>query len=126
MAQANSKSNHRCTGLLVAVAIVATFLVAAGDASSVGFDLHHRFSPVVRRWAEARGHPFAAQDWPSRGSPEYYSALSRHDRAILARRALAGGADGLLTFAAGNETVQYIGSCVPLVVFFPQSKTNKA
>ncbi|EER88970.1 aspartyl protease family protein 1 [Sorghum bicolor] len=115
MAQANS--NHRCTGLLVAVAIVAvSFLVAAGDASSVGFDLHHRFSPVVRQWAEARGHPFAAQDWPARGSPEYYSALSRHDRAVLSRRALADGADGLVTFAAGNDTLQYIGSLYYAVV----------
>ena len=89
-------------------------------------DIHHRFSPVVRQWAEARGHPFAAQEWPARGSPEYYSALSRQDRAHLARRALAGGADGLLTFAAGNDTVQYIGSCVPLVDFFPQSKTKQS
>ncbi|XP_066371449.1 aspartyl protease family protein 1-like, partial [Miscanthus floridulus] len=96
--------------------IVTAFLVAAGDASSVGFDLHHRFSPVVRQWAEARGHPFAAQEWPARGSPEYYSALSRQDRAHLARRALAGGADGLLTFAAGNDTVQYIGSLYYAVV----------
>ncbi|CAD6338295.1 unnamed protein product [Miscanthus lutarioriparius] len=109
-------SNHRCQDLLVAVTVVAAFLVAAGDASSVGFDLHHRFSPVVRRWAEAGGHPFAAQEWPAQGSPEYYSALSRHDRALLARRALAGGADGLLTFAAGNDTVQYIGSLYYAVV----------
>nr|ACG28820.1 aspartic-type endopeptidase/ pepsin A [Zea mays] len=104
---AHARYSHRRTGLLLAVAVavvVVASLVAAADASSFGFDLHHRFSPVVRRWAEARGGPLAADRWPARGTPEYYSALSRHDRA---RRALAGGADdGLLTFAAGNDTYQ--------------------
>jgi hypothetical protein len=110
---AHARYSHRRTGLLLAVAVavvVVASLVAAADASSFGFDLHHRFSPVVRRWAEARGGPLAADRWPARGTPEYYSALSRHDRA---RRALAGGADdGLLTFAAGNDTYQS-GTCVP-------------
>ncbi|OEL32054.1 hypothetical protein BAE44_0006927 [Dichanthelium oligosanthes] len=51
-------SNHYRQDLFVAVAVatVAAFL-AVGEASCVGFDLHHRSSPVVRRWAEARGHP---------------------------------------------------------------------
>ncbi|CAN6206663.1 unnamed protein product [Urochloa humidicola] len=89
-----------------AIAVVAACLAAVGDASCVGFDLHHRSSPVVRRWAEARGHHALAAEWPAKGSPEYYSALSRHDRALLARRGLAGAgaADGLLTFADGNDT----------------------
>lgn len=88
--------------LLLALAVAA--LLAAGEASGVGFNLHHRFSPVVRRWAEARGHPGAW--WPEarQSSTEYYSALSRHDRALFARRELADG-NGLLTFADGNATV---------------------
>nr|CAB3471450.1 unnamed protein product [Digitaria exilis] len=99
-------SNHR--DLLVAVAVVSAFL-AVGDVSGVVFDLHHRSSPVVRRWAEARGHPALAAEWPPQGSPEYYSKLSGHDRALHARRGLA-AADGLLTFADGNETIQSLGS----------------
>ncbi|CAN6200492.1 unnamed protein product [Urochloa humidicola] len=89
-----------------AFAVAAACLAAVGEASCVGFDLHHRSSPVVRRWAEARGHHALAAEWPAKGSPEYYSALSRHDRALLARRGLASGgaADGLLTFADGNDT----------------------
>ncbi|CAL5040521.1 unnamed protein product [Urochloa decumbens] len=90
-----ARSTHR---YLFAVAVVAACL-AAGEASCVGFDLHHRSSPVVRRWAAARGHHALAAEWPAKGSPEYYSALSRHDRA---RRGLADG--GLLTFADGNDT----------------------
>ncbi|KAJ1260782.1 hypothetical protein BS78_10G258300 [Paspalum vaginatum] len=89
--------------LLLAAAAVVAFLAVA-EASTLGFDLHHRFSPTVRKWAEARGHKAAEAEWPAQGSPEYYSALSRHDRARLARRGLA-GADGLLTFADGNETL---------------------
>ncbi|WVZ78460.1 hypothetical protein U9M48_026166 [Paspalum notatum var. saurae] len=100
-----ARFNHRgqCHLLLAVAAVVAlTFLAAAEASSSLGFDLHHRFSPVVRKWAEARGHK--AAEWPAKGTPEYFSALSRHDRARLARRGLAGRADGLLTFADGNET----------------------
>ncbi|KAJ1261751.1 hypothetical protein BS78_09G055200 [Paspalum vaginatum] len=99
-----------CHDLLVAVAVVAAFLAVAEASTSVGFDLHHRFSPVIRRWAEARGH--TVPQWPAEGSPEYYSELSRHDRAHHARRGLAGAAaDRLLAFAAGgNLTYQYLGA----------------
>jgi hypothetical protein len=40
------------------------------------------------------------------GSPEYYSALLRHDRALFARRRGLANADGqsTLTFADGNAT----------------------
>ncbi|CAL4966366.1 unnamed protein product [Urochloa decumbens] len=95
-----ARSTHH---YLFAVAVAVAACLAVGEASCVGFDLHHRSSPVVRRWAAARGHHALAAEWPAKGSPEYYSALSRHDRALLARRGLA-GADGLLTFADGNDT----------------------
>ncbi|CAM0949492.1 unnamed protein product [Alopecurus aequalis] len=89
---------------------VATVLAALGEASGIGFDLHHRSSPVVKRWAEARGHPAAAWWDAAQGSPEYYSALSHHDRVHLARRGLADNGKGLLTFADGNITYQLDGS----------------
>lgn len=92
---------------LLAVVALAAFLAAAGAEASntVGFNLHHRSSSTVRRWAEARGRPLGGVQWPADGSPEYYSELSRHDRVLLARRGLA-GADGMVTFAAGNETIR--------------------
>ncbi|XP_062178979.1 aspartyl protease family protein 1-like [Phragmites australis] len=97
-----ARFNHHVL-VLVLVAVAAS-LVAA-EASGVGFNLHHRSSEVVRRWAEARGHPLGAPR-PAHGSPGYYSALTHHDRALLARRGLA-GADGLLTFADGNDTYRF-------------------
>ncbi|XP_044442375.1 aspartyl protease family protein 1 isoform X1 [Triticum aestivum] len=103
-----------CLSLVAVAMAVAAALAAAGEASSgIGFDLHHRSSPVVRRWAEARGHPGAAWWAEAEGTPEYYAALSRHDRAHLARRGLAegdGGKGGLLTFASGNLTFRLDGS----------------
>lgn len=89
---------------------VATVLAALGEAAGIGFDLHHRSSPVVKRWAEARGHPAAAWWAEEHGSPEYYSALYHHDRAHIARRGLADSGKGLLTFADGNITYQLDGS----------------
>jgi hypothetical protein len=90
---------------LVAFAFLAAAVIGEASGSSiVGLDLHHRSSPTVRRWAEARGHP----QLPAHGTPEYYSELSRHDRALLARRGLA-GADGFLSFAAGNDTYKLRG-----------------
>ncbi|CAL4985741.1 unnamed protein product [Urochloa decumbens] len=100
--------------LLALAAIV--FLAVRTDASSgIGFDLHHRFSPVVRQWAEKRAAAHApGSSWlpeeeaPRQGSLEYHSALSRHDRALFARRrGLANNADGQMstyTFADGNAT----------------------
>lgn len=100
-----------CLSLVAVAVAVAAALAAAGEASGIGFDLHHRSSPVVRRWAEARGHPGAAWWAEAEGSPEYYAALSRHDRAHLARRGLAeGDGKGLLTFASGNLTFRLEGS----------------
>uniref|UniRef100_A0ACD5Y978 Uncharacterized protein n=1 Tax=Avena sativa TaxID=4498 RepID=A0ACD5Y978_AVESA len=107
-----ARSTTTAFSRLVAVAF-ATVLAAPGEASGVGFDLHHRSSPVVKRWAEARGHPAAAWWADAQGSPEYYSALSRHDRVHLARRGLAEGdanGKGLLTFADGNITYRLDGS----------------
>ncbi|XP_044957726.1 aspartyl protease family protein 1-like [Hordeum vulgare subsp. vulgare] len=100
-----------CPSLLAVAVAVAATLAVLGEASGIGFDLHHRSSPVVRRWAEARGHPGAAWWAEAEGTPEYYAALHRHDRAHLARRGLAeGDGEGLLTFASGNLTFRLEGS----------------
>uniref|UniRef100_A0ACD5VUL0 Uncharacterized protein n=1 Tax=Avena sativa TaxID=4498 RepID=A0ACD5VUL0_AVESA len=99
-------------GILLFSAAVLAALLAAGEADSIGFSLHHRSSPVVRRWADARGH---APDtwWPeaaAEGTSEYYSALSRNDRALFARRGLASGNDqGQGQLAFGNATFQLEG-----------------
>jgi hypothetical protein len=60
---------------------------------------------------EARGHGAPGSSWllpeeAAVGSPEYYSALLRHDRALFARRRGLANADGqsTLTFADGNAT----------------------
>lgn len=103
-----------CRGILLF--LLAAAVLVAGDGGGVGFDLHHRFSPVVKRWAESRGRPAAAAWWPE-GSPEYYSALSAHDRA---RRVLAGGkGESLLSFADGNSTTRHAGSYAPLFLLLP-------
>uniref|UniRef100_A0A0E0AEF6 Peptidase A1 domain-containing protein n=1 Tax=Oryza glumipatula TaxID=40148 RepID=A0A0E0AEF6_9ORYZ len=97
--------------LALSLAVAAVLAMAAVEVSGLGFDLHHRYSPIVQRWAEERGH--AGVSWPAGaeviGSPEYYSALSRHDHALFARRGLAQG-DGLVTFADGNITLRLDGS----------------
>ena len=94
--------------LLVAIAVVVLFLAVGTEASSggIGFKLHHRFSPVVRQWMEARGHAPGLPDDAPKGSREYHSALLRHDRAVFARRRGLANADGqrTLTFADGNAT----------------------
>jgi hypothetical protein len=97
--------------LLVAIAAVVLFLAVGTEASGgIGFNLHHRFSPVVRQWMEARGHApgssWLLPDDAPKGSREYYSALLRHDRAVFARRRGLANADGqsTLTFADGNAT----------------------
>ncbi|CAN6374238.1 unnamed protein product [Urochloa humidicola] len=96
------------SNLLVAIAAIV-FLAVGTEASGIGFDLHHRFSPVVREWAEKRA-AHAPGSWlpeeaPQQGSLEYYSALSRHDRALFARRSLANaGSQSTYTFADGNVT----------------------
>ncbi|KAG2572436.1 hypothetical protein PVAP13_7KG178900 [Panicum virgatum] len=94
--------------LLVANAAVVLFLAVGTEASSggIGFKLHHRFSPVVGQWMEARGHAPGLPDDAPKGSREYHSALLRHDRAVFARRRGLANADGqrTLTFADGNAT----------------------
>ncbi|CAL9160468.1 unnamed protein product [Musa hybrid cultivar] len=85
-------------GLLL---LLAAALIPA-PASAIGFQLHHRFSDRVRRWAEGRAVPGAW--WPEKGTAEYYAALAHHDRALRGRALAAASSD--LSFADGNATVR--------------------
>ncbi|CAN6362375.1 unnamed protein product [Urochloa humidicola] len=102
-------STHYLNDLLFAMAAIVVFLAVGTEAASgIGFDLHHRFSPVVRQWAEKREAHAPGSSWlpGKQGSLEYHSELSRHDRALFARRGLANNAGGqsTFTFADGNAT----------------------
>ncbi|CAD6337859.1 unnamed protein product [Miscanthus lutarioriparius] len=98
-----------CNLLVAIVAVVLLVAVGTKASGGIGFNLHHRFSPVVRQWMEARGHApgssWLPEDAP-KGSREYYSALLRLDRALLATRRGLANADGqsTLIFADGNAT----------------------
>ena len=69
-------------------------------ATTFRLDLHHRFSEPVKRWAEERslGGGFRPEDWPERGSVDYYAALAAQDRAVLGHR--------MMSFSEGNSTFQ--------------------
>ncbi|XP_074583746.1 aspartyl protease family protein 1-like [Curcuma longa] len=77
--------------------LVLASLAAPAAAAGLGFDFHHRFSDPVRRWFEARGGGGGGGSWPGKGTAEYYSALSRHDR---------GRSLPELSFADSNATVR--------------------
>ncbi|RWV97438.1 hypothetical protein GW17_00039777 [Ensete ventricosum] len=84
-----------------ALGLLLLLLAAApipAPASGIGFQLHHRFSDRVRRWAEGRAVPGAW--WPDKGTTEYYAALAHHDRALRGRAIAASD----LSFADGNAT----------------------
>lgn len=64
--------------------------------------MHHRFSDHVKEWSHRSGARFPVQNWPEKGSAEYYELLVSHDIAIRGR-ALS-SVDGGLTFSDGNAT----------------------
>ncbi|KAK3037142.1 hypothetical protein RJ639_031029 [Escallonia herrerae] len=67
-------------------------------------EMHHRFSEQVKKWSETARNPFPAQNWPVKGSIEYYSQLAHRDRIFHGRR--LSESDGPLTFSGGNSTFQ--------------------
>lgn len=66
---------------------------------TVGFDIHHRFSDPVKGI-------LGIEELPEKGTREYYVAMSHRDR-VFRGRGLASGDQTPLTFAAGNETLQF-------------------
>ncbi|XP_072968147.1 aspartyl protease family protein 1-like [Typha angustifolia] len=92
--------------LLLFLAAAAIFAFSSCSAATFGFDIHHRFSTPVRRWAETHGHPGAW--WPEKeGTAEYYAALARHDRALHRRFLADSSSSELITFSDGNETFMF-------------------
>ncbi|XP_019172222.1 PREDICTED: aspartyl protease family protein 1 isoform X2 [Ipomoea nil] len=88
------------TGLLVS----SSQLIA--HARIFTFELHHRFSDPVKKLAAQRaggGVSFPVDNWPAKGSLDYYTQLATHDRFLHGRR-LSKSDDGKLTFADGNST----------------------
>ncbi|KAG6509144.1 hypothetical protein ZIOFF_034535 [Zingiber officinale] len=78
------------------------FVSFSTDASGLGFEFHHRFSDRVREWAEANA--MQGVWWPEKGTVEYYSALSDHDRALRGRSLASANGGSALTFVDGNAT----------------------
>ncbi|XP_058098306.1 aspartyl protease family protein 1 isoform X2 [Magnolia sinica] len=68
--------------------------------STFGFDLHHRFSDTVKRWAG-----FRADEWPDKGTFDYYTALADHDRILHGRHLSSRNDNQTLTFYDGNTTI---------------------
>ncbi|PHU26892.1 hypothetical protein BC332_05224 [Capsicum chinense] len=65
------------------------------------FEMHHRFSETVKKWSLQKvAGPL--QDWPAKGSLQYYIHLANHDRLLHGRRLFK--FDGRLTFSDGNST----------------------
>lgn len=80
-------------------------------------DLHHRFSDPVKRWAAERslGGRFPPEDWPERGTVDYYVSLADRDRLFLRHR--------MMSFSEGNSTFQIntlglYGFLISLPLFF--------
>uniref|UniRef100_A0A1J3JNS3 Aspartic proteinase-like protein 1 n=1 Tax=Noccaea caerulescens TaxID=107243 RepID=A0A1J3JNS3_NOCCA len=65
------------------------------------FEMHHRFSDVVKRWSNSTGR-FGS--FPPKGSFEYYNALVLRDRLIRGRRLSESESESSLTFSDGNST----------------------
>nr|GMC65855.1 aspartyl protease family protein 1 isoform X1 [Ipomoea batatas] len=85
--------------------ITATgLLVSSSHARIFTFELHHRFSDPVKKLAAQRtgGVSFPVDNWPAKGSLDYYTQLAGHDRFLHGRRLAK--SDGKLTFADGNST----------------------
>ncbi|XP_008800053.2 aspartyl protease family protein 1-like isoform X2 [Phoenix dactylifera] len=83
------------------ILLVFFFLICGGGTvAALGLSFHHRFSDLVRRWAESRAKNLPG-GWPEKDTVEYYAALAGHDRG----QALSGAAPAL-TFSDGNATLQ--------------------
>ncbi|CAN4078683.1 unnamed protein product [Withania somnifera] len=74
------------------------------------FEMHHRFSETVKKWSLQKiAGPL--QNWPVKGSLQYYTHLANHDRLLHGRRLFK--FDGPLTFSDGNFTfrISSLGLC---------------
>lgn len=106
----------RCVSLAWMMLVVGLASESCYGLGTFGFDIHHRLSDPVK------GILGIADDFPLKGSPQYYAAMAHRDRIFRGRR-LAADHHTPLTFAAGNDTYQipafglYDNSSPPLVNF---------
>ncbi|XP_019182820.1 PREDICTED: aspartyl protease family protein 1-like [Ipomoea nil] len=85
-----------------AAVVVWVLQLELGEAfGTFGFDIHHRYSDPVKGILDLQG-------LPEKGSVDYYSAWVARDQHRLSkgRRLAESGDSDMLTFEAGNETVQ--------------------
>lgn len=85
-----------------------SWLTVNSESAILAFDIHHRFSNNVRRWAEVNSWE-TGDVWPEEGSIHYYASLVAYDRALQhRRRGLATDDDRRtsLTFEDGNATIK--------------------
>ncbi|KAF8377780.1 hypothetical protein HHK36_031165 [Tetracentron sinense] len=68
------------------------------------FKMHHRFSEPVKKWTEKSGKGIRVDDWPVKGSFDYFAALADHDRIIRGRG--VSYVDRPITFSDGNSTLR--------------------
>ncbi|CAN6480772.1 unnamed protein product [Victoria cruziana] len=89
---------------LAMVLLLSILLIFSGqaDARTFGFEVHHRYSDHVRRWLSSTAG-VSVEDWPERGSVDYYAALFHHDRVFRGRNLAENGP--LVTFIDGNMTL---------------------
>ncbi|KAJ8545713.1 hypothetical protein K7X08_018296 [Anisodus acutangulus] len=67
------------------------------------FEMHHRFSETVKKWSSLQAKIGGTlENWPVKGSVQYYTQLANHDKLLHGRRLFK--FDGPLTFSNGNST----------------------
>ncbi|KMT09317.1 hypothetical protein BVRB_6g134140 isoform B [Beta vulgaris subsp. vulgaris] len=85
-------------GMLAVVLMVVSWTYERCDA--FGFNIHHRFSDPVKAMLNVD------DEFPEKGTSDYYSAMLHRDHVFNRRRLAGDGAnDTTLAFASGNTTV---------------------
>ncbi|XP_043713532.1 aspartyl protease family protein 1-like isoform X2 [Telopea speciosissima] len=84
--------------LLLFVLIFASGLQSCYGQQTFGFDVHHRYSDPIRQI-------FPLDNFPEKGTFDYYKALTHRDHIIRGRRlGSTSTQDPILTFEGGNTT----------------------
>ncbi|KAL2333838.1 hypothetical protein Fmac_015051 [Flemingia macrophylla] len=85
------------TSVALGLVVLSLALISCDGYGTFGFDIHHRFSDQVKGI-------MGSDDFPPKGTPQYYAVMAHRDRIFRGRR-LATGGHTPLTFAAGNDTL---------------------
>lgn len=90
--------------LLLSFVILGQLFQFSFSAHIYTLEMHHRFSEPVKKWSQIKDKDFQVNNWPIKGSVEYYAMLANHDRLLHGRR--LSESDDLLTFSDGNYTIR--------------------